>query len=113
MKTQIRILLLLSVLLAACGAPAAVADRTSTTGPDATSTVDTGAVESTAPTAAPTASPVPATAAAVTMDGCTLQTLLAPPNATEVSRFPAPGDEDWQIGNQAAAVTIVEYGDFQ
>lgn len=70
-------------------------------------------VSSEAPPEPETATASPDPSVQTVMEGCTLQTLLAPPNATEVSRFPAPGPDDWQIGPEAAAVTIVEYGDFQ
>lgn len=115
MKASIRILLFLAVLLTACGAPAETTGSVPIpleTAAETAAPTDslTATVEST-PTAAlsiATSAPVD-----ISMDGCTLQTLLAPPSATEVSRFPVPGVDDWQTGLETAAVTIIEYGDFQ
>lgn len=47
------------------------------------------------------------------MAGCTVVSLVPEPNPTEVSLFPPIGDSDWVKGPDSAAVTIVEYGDFQ
>lgn len=56
---------------------------------------------------------VPAAADDSPMDGCTLQSVLQAPSATEVSRFAPAGPDDWQLGPETAATTIIEYGDFQ
>jgi hypothetical protein len=47
------------------------------------------------------------------MAGCTVVSLIPEANPTEVSLFPSIGDSDWVKGPESAAVTIVEYGDFQ
>jgi len=47
------------------------------------------------------------------MDGCTVATLLPQADPTSVSLFPAVNEKDWIRGPSGAAVTIVEYSDFQ
>jgi cyclophilin family peptidyl-prolyl cis-trans isomerase/protein-disulfide isomerase len=47
------------------------------------------------------------------MPGCTVQTLIRDPNATEVSLFRPVTPTDWVRGPADAAVTIIEYADFQ
>ena len=47
------------------------------------------------------------------MPGCRAVSQWFEPDPTVVSRFPAVSDSDWISGPEAAAVTIVEYGDFQ
>jgi len=45
---------------------------------------------------------------------CTMETALMPtPNATEQSLFPTVSDQDWVQGPPDAAVTFIEYSDFQ
>jgi cyclophilin family peptidyl-prolyl cis-trans isomerase/protein-disulfide isomerase len=47
------------------------------------------------------------------MEGCTVSTLLPAPDPAVTSRFPAVSETDWVRGPSGAAVTIVEYSDFQ
>ena len=44
---------------------------------------------------------------------CTVVSQSPTPGATEQSIFPPVSDSDWTIGPDTAAVTIIEYGDFQ
>ncbi len=107
MMKKTLLFLLLGLILAACAMPVE------------TELPATAVPESDTPT--PGFPPLVETAATVDaeeaveapMAGCTLQTILEPPSATEVSRFPAVSPEEWQAGPEDAATTIVEYGDFQ
>ena len=47
------------------------------------------------------------------MPGCTVVSQRPGPDPTVESLFPAVSDADWKSGPETAAVTIVEYGDFQ
>jgi hypothetical protein len=47
------------------------------------------------------------------MPGCQTISFNPTPEPTLQALFPAPGPEDWKQGLDTAAVTIVEYGDFQ
>lgn len=68
------------------------------------------------------ASPVPAEteppASAATGEtsavaNCTVISRNPTPGPTEQSLFPPPGDADWVVGPDTAAMTIYEYSDFQ
>jgi hypothetical protein len=45
--------------------------------------------------------------------GCTVVTRQFSPDPTPQSIFPAVSNADWTLGPDTAAVTLVEYGDFQ
>lgn len=45
--------------------------------------------------------------------GCTVVSFLPTPGPTEESLFPSVNDQDWTLGPRDAAITIIEYGDFQ
>ena len=45
--------------------------------------------------------------------GCTVVSPRPTPGPTEQSLFPPASDEDWITGPENAAITIIEYGDFQ
>jgi hypothetical protein len=60
-----------------------------------------GAVE----TVDPNQPPVP--------EGCTVVSKQFSPEPTLQSIFPAVSESDWSQGPEAAALTIIEYGDFQ
>jgi cyclophilin family peptidyl-prolyl cis-trans isomerase/protein-disulfide isomerase len=47
------------------------------------------------------------------MEGCTVATLLPGADLAVVSVFPAVSEDDWVRGPNGAAVTLVEYADFQ
>ncbi len=91
---------LLSACTSQASAPAATATRSATATP-------------LPPTPSPTVTATPVPTQAARMD-CTLESSLLPtPGPTEQSLFPAVGEGDWVQGPPTAAVTIVEYGDFQ
>jgi len=59
-------------------------------------------------------SPFRPIASDVPMDGCTVATLPLPQtDPAAVSLFPAVNEKDWSRGPAGAAVTIIEYADFQ
>lgn len=45
--------------------------------------------------------------------GCTVISPKPTPGPTQQSLFPPAGEEDWITGPNDAAITIIEYGDFQ
>lgn len=45
--------------------------------------------------------------------GCTAVSPMPTPGPTELSYFPPVSENDWVQGPDDAAVTIIEYGDFQ
>jgi hypothetical protein len=47
------------------------------------------------------------------MVGCTVQSPFPTPGPTEQSLFPAASEADWTIGPDSAAITFIEYSDFQ
>jgi hypothetical protein len=47
------------------------------------------------------------------MPGCTVVSFNPTPEPTLQALFPSPGEEDWIKGPDTAAVTIIEYSDFQ
>lgn len=53
------------------------------------------------------------TAAVSAPAGCTVVSLEPTPGPTEQSAFPPIGPDDWVQGPAEAAVSFVEYGDFQ
>ncbi|NJN43790.1 MAG: thioredoxin domain-containing protein [Anaerolineae bacterium] len=58
-------------------------------------------------------SPFEPIAGAPPMDGCTVATLLPGADPAVTSAFPEVGEEDWIRGPSDAAVTLVQYADFQ
>ncbi len=64
-------------------------------------------------TSKPDGSPFEPIAGDTPMEGCTVATILPQADPTAVSLFPAVSDQDWARGPSGAAVTIVEYSDFQ
>ncbi len=95
-KRILTLLLPLVLLLAACAGktptPAAMATTQPTNTPKS-------------PEAVATATRAPA--------GCSVTSPLPTPGPTEASLFPARTDYDFSQGSEDAAVTIVEYSDFQ
>jgi hypothetical protein len=45
--------------------------------------------------------------------GCTVVTKQFSPEPTEQSLFPPVSERDWSLGPETAAVTVIEYADFQ
>lgn len=88
------LLVMLMFLLAACSS-------------SSKSTASGGAAQS-------TAKPVTLNDATATRQpGCTLSSRQSTPSPTQESLLPAPTEKDWVQGPADAAVTIVEYSDFQ
>ena len=68
------------------------------------------------PAATPTASPqpIPTQPTQATSAGCRVESSLIPtPDATQVAQYPLPGPGDWSKGPENAALTFIEYGDYQ
>ena len=118
-KRLVMLVLVFALVLAACSqeaSPPPVVDAdlapTATTASEPESApaqaTDTQSVEPAAPQVANT--PVPL---GDPMPGCTTISFNPTPEPTLQALFPAPGPEDWTQGLDTAAVTIVEYGDFQ
>ena len=110
---KITLFLLFSLLLAACNSTSIPSESPAA---EQTSLVPTDTVQPTEalpPTAAPPTETEPPAEVDFTANSCTLQTLLEEPDEEEASRFPAVSELDNQVGPADAAVTIVEYGDFQ
>ncbi len=89
-KLWFSLMIAAAVLLSACGQAASPTPTTGSTGADLP-TEDPSAVKMT----------------------CNVVSMLPTPEATEASLFPAPSDDDWVKGNQEAAVTFIEYSDYQ
>ena len=106
----IAIWLLAVVLLSACSqttvAPTAAKDelqtatRAAAPAPTATST------EPAAPTQ------TQKKASAVEMQ-CRVVSSVPTPEPSELSKFPPPGADDWTLGKESAAMTVIEYSDYQ
>ena len=65
------------------------------------------------PTPATAQEPAPTPPAGVEAMECTLVSASPEPDSTSVSLFPPVSESDWTIGPANAALTIIEYGDFQ
>jgi hypothetical protein len=87
-------LLLLGIILAACGGRAPVEEAATPVPPTET--------------AAPTS---PSTAGFTT--ACTVVSALPTPSPEELSLFPPVSPDEHSLGPDSATVTIVEYSDFQ
>ena len=120
MKKRLVMLVLVFMLALAACAPAASTSLPADAGqsPTATGAPATSAdvVQATATQAAESVNPaVPNTPVPLgdPMPGCSTISFNPTPEPTLQVLFPAPGPEDWKQGLDTAAVTIVEYGDFQ
>jgi hypothetical protein len=45
--------------------------------------------------------------------GCTVVSPITGPEPTPESPFPPVSESDWVVGPEDAAITFIEYGDFQ
>lgn len=95
------LIILVTVLLAACSA------GIETGSPELATPAATAAPVNTQTPAKPTIPPN-----AVKME-CQVVSLVPTPGPTEVSMFPPVQEDDWVSGNPDAAMTIIEYSDFQ
>ena len=105
MKRILWFTLLLALLLSACSSkgtePVVVKSPTPQKAP--TQTVTEITVQA--------ATPAPGLVAAE--PGCTVVSPYPTPGPTIVAAFPNPTEADWRRGPKTAAVTIMEYSDFQ
>lgn len=122
-KTPAFLVFLLFLSLAACSSPTSDTPEVTleplVTSEDASSELNVE-TSPTLPTTSPTQTDSPeedstteALLGGESMGGCTLASIFPEANPTEQSLFPAPDENDWSKGPETAAVTIVEYGDFQ
>jgi hypothetical protein len=99
-------LLIVAMALAACQGQVqsnpAVLAPTHTGQPTSARAPETSAATSTAKLAGAAAPP-----------GCTVISPPATPGPTEQSVFPPATEKDWSTGPQDAAITLIEYSDFQ
>ena len=99
-KIWFNFLIMATVLLAACS-PAATAAPTTAANPAGSQNQGNAAA---IPTRDPNATEM----------ACKVVSAEPTPGPTEASMFPAPGKDDWIMGdNPNAAMTVIEYSDFQ
>jgi len=97
------VILLLALGLAACQAGQRQSGNAATAAPDASASLAT--------TTRPAS--LTATAGPSTPPGCTVVSPKPTAGPTQESLFPPVSNQDWAQGAATAAVTLVEYGDFQ
>lgn len=126
MKKSFSFLIFLTLFFAlvACGgnatdapteAPSSAVDEFATTPQTGEEVAPTPKVETSSNTESgvgPTVPFVPVEGGAP-MEGCTVSTMQLAANPEAASLFPLVSDQDWSRGPSGAAVTIVEYSDFQ
>lgn len=112
-KYLIILLVIFSLLLAACAS--AAADIPTETVEVITEVAGGEDVISTAVSTIPAASATPnSSAGEETSDAnCTVVSRQPTPGPTEQALVPLASNEDWSHGPDDAAVTFIEYGDFQ
>ena len=112
-KYLIVLLVIFSLLLAACAS--AATDIPADTVEVITEVVGGEDVASTAVSTIPAASPTPDTSAGEESSdaNCTVVSRQPTPGPTEQALVPPASSEDWSHGPDDAAVTFIEYGDFQ
>ena len=105
-KYTLFLLFVITLALAAC-------QGQSQTGP--TMTAPAVVVQPTATQAAktPTVTEAVQQAVAGAPPGCTVISPPATPGPTEQSIFPPVSEKDWSTGPKDAAITLIEYSDFQ
>ena len=109
-KKIVVLLIVLSVFMVACSSAGTELPTDPTTGsPVETEAASTEPAE--LPEVSPTSESVLATEQAEA--NCTVVSRQPTPGPTEQSLVPAVSDEDWTHGSDDAAVTFIEYGDFQ
>ncbi len=64
-------------------------------------------------TPSPSLPPASTSSAELASAGCTVQSPFPTPGPTEQSLFPPAGENDWVSGPDSAAMTLLEYSDFQ
>lgn len=107
-------IILLAIVLAGCqgSIPAATEKPAETESIQVTESPPETPVKTEAPEVSPTSSEE----AALTDSpppGCTVVSRQPTPGPTEQSLFPPASEEDWVKGPDDAAITIIEYGDYQ
>ena len=109
-KKIVVLLIVLSVFMVACSSAGTELPTDPTTG----SPVETEAA-STEPAELPEVSPTSESGQATEQAeaNCTVVSRQPTSDPTEQSLVPAVGDDDWTQGSDDAAVTFIEYGDFQ
>lgn len=112
------IMILSAILLAACqgSSPTTTEDPLSLTEVAATATKPEPTIEPTPVGKEASAQPTAVQADASTDSpppGCTVVSPITGPEPTAESPFPTVSDEEWVLGPESAAVTLIEYGDFQ
>jgi protein-disulfide isomerase len=117
LKKIIVLLVLLSTLIAACSSAATESPAGSTSEPvvETERAAEPGTALPTQPSASPTLeadqSEVEVTESSTV--NCTVVSQQPTPGPTEQSLVPPVSDEDWTLGPEDAAVTFIEYADFQ
>ena len=106
-------MVILAIFLVACSS--ASTDVSTETSSEPIETADNTGVEGTTQPSLPVASPTSETDQAVESFevNCTVVSHQPTPGPTEQSLFPPVSDADWTYGPDDAAVTFIEYGDFQ
>ena len=66
-----------------------------------------------AATATSTAPAVPTKDTAAVEMQCRVVSFIPTPEPDVTSKFPPPGADDWTLGKESAALTIIEYSDYQ
>lgn len=103
MKRVLPLLLLVAVLLAACGGQSTATKWASTSTKAPTTAKAAATATAVQPTAAPTPTVTPLP------NGCQTVSLLPPPDPA----FPDVTKTDWVKGPASAKITILEFSDFQ